>query len=128
MEPLPLQDSVATVTPFGNGEYTLSWAPLNGVSGVVILPLGSLTDSYGYSFPSVQTVIGSFSAGAPAPNLSPLSTNPVANSAYRAANVPATPQTTQTPQSNNVTILAVLAILLAAGGFLLLKPRRTTTD
>jgi hypothetical protein len=55
----------ATLTQTGPGAYTYSFPIPLGLSGTVtvILPAGSLTDTYGTGFPAVNTSIGTFTVG-----------------------------------------------------------------
>ena len=113
----------ATLTQTAAG-YDYSFTIPSTVSGSVdvILPAGSLTDQYGAPFPSVDTVIGTFTAGssasAPAAAGSPLTKS---SSLMRTTNP--VEQTAQ-PQVN-LLIPSLLALLSIIGVALLAFPTKT---
>ncbi len=120
------QTVTATITSSGNGQYSFSYTQPSGISGActVTVPAGSLTDTNGNSFPAVNTEIGSYTVGAPAPNASPAPL-PNSNSPVRVAKgASSVPE--QAPAVSNNLVVAVVAILIASAGFLLFTRRRPT--
>ena len=108
-------------TPSGYA-YSFNVPPTMTGTVDIILPAGSLTDQYGISFPSVNTVVGTYTAGStgttsggsPLASMSPSpmrTTNPME-------------QTTQ-PQIN-LLIPTLLALLSIAGVALVAVPTKTS--
>jgi hypothetical protein len=115
----------ATLTQTGPGTYSYSFTIPAGITGTVtiILPAGSLTDIHGRAFPSVNTVIGTFTTGsASAPAIA-------ASSVKYSKESPSVMQTAQPleqasqPQIN-LLIPALLALLSIAGLALLALPNK----
>jgi len=112
----------ATIISTGLGSYSYSFNIPSAITGNVqiILPAGSLTDSYGNRFPAVNTVIGTFTVPSTTPTSIPPSGSAVSPSVMQTAYP--TEQTTQ-PQ---ITLLvpAVLALLTVLGVALVMLPNR----
>jgi hypothetical protein len=113
------------LTQTGLGTYSYSFTIPTGITGTVsiILPAGSLTDIHGTGFPSVDTLIGTFttgSASAPAVAASPVKYSKES---------PSVMQTTQPLQQAsqpqiNLLIPALLAFLSIAGVALVVLPNK----
>ena len=115
---------LATLTSTGPGTYSYSFTLPSTVTGSVsiVLPAGSLTDSYGTPFPSSDMVIGTFSTGTSSVAAMPGSPmNPVSPSVMQTADP--IEQTTQ-PQIN-LLVPALLAVLAIVGVALAALPKRT---
>jgi len=115
-------DVPATITSTGPGSYSYSFNIPPTVTGAVtiMLPAGSLSDSYGNRFPTVPTVIGKFTVQSSTPTSVPASGSAVNPSVMQTAYP--TEETTQ-PQ---ITFLvpAVLAVLTILGVALVTLPNR----
>jgi hypothetical protein len=117
----------ATLTPTGPGTYSYAFTIPSGLTGpvTIILPAGSLTDTQGTGFPSVDTAIGTFTAGsASAPALAASS---VKYSKQSQAVMHTTQPLEQASQPQiNLLIPALLALLSIAGVALVALPNKAS--
>jgi hypothetical protein len=107
-----------TVTVNADGSYSI---PIpTGATGTltVYIVAGSMTDSFGATFPSVDTLLGSVTVPSSVPGGSPPATSQP--SLFRVAGV-------ATQNAAQVTVYGVVAVLLmlaAVGAVMILAPRR----
>jgi len=123
----------ATLTRVQPRLYTYSFPMPQSISGAVtiIVPAYALTDENGKQFPSVDTVIGSYSAGT-APSTSnppaPSQINPLPLMSQQSTQL--YNQAVSPPQPNQGSVVvqagvAVVILILGAGGLLILPRKRS---
>lgn len=116
---------LATLTETAPGIITYSLPAVPSLTGAVtiILPAGSMTDNYGRSFPSVDTVIGSYfaSSGGTTASKQASSPQPWPGVLQQAAPVTEQPTVNGTPLE---IVLAILIVTLSTLGLLVLPSRK----
>lgn len=121
----------ATLTQTGLGEYTYSFPLPSSVSGAVriILQFNSLTDEYGTSYPTDDTVIGTYTL-APASSAAQGSSSAASGLRGMAAENPNVMRTTEPLEQNvqpqaNLLMVSLLVTLCFVGLALIAIPRIT---
>jgi hypothetical protein len=121
----------ATLTQTGLGEYTYSFPLPSSVSGTVkiILQFNSLTDWYGTSYPTDDTVIGTYTLTS-ASSAAQGSSSAASGLPGRAAGNPNVMRTTEPLEQNvqpqaNLLMVSLLVTLCFVGLALIAIPRRT---